>query len=162
MEKVIIELFSIVGLAIKTTNAEGQGAKDIALLWQKFMAEKILEKIPNKADNTIYSIYTDYEGDYTKPYITLLGCKVKNLDEVPEGMVGRLFQGGNYIKTTARGDLSKGLIINEWSRIWNMDIDRAYTADFEVFGDKAQNPVDAEIDFLIAVKSFGEMKTGNG
>jgi hypothetical protein len=31
-----------------------------------------------------------------------------------------------------------------------MDLNRAFTADFEVFGEKAQNPNDAEIDFLIA------------
>jgi len=30
-----------------------------------------------------------------------------------------------------------------------MDLDRAYTADFEIFGIKAQNPMDAEVDFMI-------------
>jgi predicted transcriptional regulator YdeE len=34
-----------------------------------------------------------------------------------------------------------------------MDLDREYSADFEVFGEKAQNPQHAEIDILIAVKS---------
>ena len=33
-----------------------------------------------------------------------------------------------------------------------MDLERVFTADFEVFGEKAQNPIDAEINFLIAVK----------
>jgi len=154
MEKMMIEPFSIIGLAIKTTNADGQGGKDIASLWQKFMQENILEKIPNKIDDTIYSLYTDYEGDFTKPYVTLLGCKVRNLDEVPEGMTGKSFGSGRYVKLSAKGNLAHGLIINEWAKIWNMDLDRAYTADFEVFGEKAQNPMDAEIDFFIAVKSF--------
>lgn len=33
-----------------------------------------------------------------------------------------------------------------------MDLERMFTADFEVFGEKVQNPGNAEIDFLIAVK----------
>lgn len=37
-------------------------------------------------------------------------------------------------------------------KIWEMNLDRLYTADFEVFGEKAQNPANAEIDFLISVK----------
>lgn len=154
MEKVMVEPFYIIGLGVKTTNADGKGAQDIASLWQKFMYENILEKIPNKVDPTIYCVYTDYEGDYTQPYLTLLGCKVKSLDEVPEGLTAKSFDGGSYLKMTAKGDMSQGLVINQWTKIWNMDLDRAYTADFEVFGQKAQNPADAEIDFFIAVNSF--------
>jgi hypothetical protein len=33
-----------------------------------------------------------------------------------------------------------------------MDLSRTYIADFEVFGEKAQNPSDAEIDFYVGVK----------
>lgn len=156
MEKVTVQPFYIIGLSVKTTNADGKGAQDIASLWQKFMYENILEKIPNKVDPTIYSIYTDYEGDYTQPYLTLLGCKVENLDQVPEGLTAKSFDGGSYLKMTAKGDLSQGLVVNQWTKIWNTDLDRAYTADFEVFGQKAQNPADAEIDFFIAVNSFND------
>ena len=152
MQKVKIEPFNLVGLAIRTTNENGQAAQEIADLWGRFMGENILEKIPNKVDNTIYSLYTEYDSDHTKPYTTILGCKVENLDNVPEGMKGKSFTGGDYIKMTAKGDLMQGLVANQWYKIWEMDIDRAYSADFEVFGEKAQNPSDAEVDFLIAVK----------
>ncbi|MNE66937.1 Bacterial transcription activator, effector binding domain [compost metagenome] len=117
------------------------------------MNEKVLETIPNKVDNSVYSIYTEYESDHTKPYTTILGCKVENLDEIPDGMIGKSIEGGNYLKMSAKGDLMKGLIINKWIEIWGMELDRVFTADFEVFGEKAQNPSDAEIDFLIAVKN---------
>lgn len=66
------------------------------------------------------------------------------------GMISKSFDGGNYVKLSAKGDLMKGLIVNKWTEIWSMDLDRAFTADFEVFGEKTQNPNDAEIDFLIA------------
>ncbi|ELR68114.1 bacterial regulatory protein, DeoR family [Fulvivirga imtechensis AK7] len=67
-------------------------------------------------------------------------------------MVGRSFNGGNYVQLTARGDLMKNIIVDQWKEIWAMDLERAYTADFESFGEKSQNPADAEIDFFIAVK----------
>lgn len=98
------------------------------------------------------NIYTDYQSDHTQSYTTLLGCKVEALHMIPEGMVGRSFDGGNYVSVSAKGDLMKGLIVKQWSEIWKMDLDRLYTADFEVFGEKAQNPSQAEIEFLIAVK----------
>jgi predicted transcriptional regulator YdeE len=152
MNKVKIAPFKIIGISVRTTNENGQAAKEIANLWDKFMNEKVLEAIPGKIDNTVYSIYTDYEGDHTKPYTAILGCKVNDLNSIPDGMIGKSFDGGNYVKLSAKGDLMKGLIVNKWSDIWKMDLDRVFTSDFEVFGAKAQNPADAEVDFLIAVK----------
>lgn len=140
------------GIGVRTTNENGQSAKDIGALWNKFMSEGILDKIPNKIDNTIYSIYTEYEGDYTQPYTTILGCKVESTDIIPDGMLIKTIQAGNYEKFTAKGDLTKGAVYEKWTKIWNTDLDRLYTADFEVYGEKAQNPVDAEVDILIAIK----------
>jgi predicted transcriptional regulator YdeE len=151
MQKVKIEPFKLIGISIRTTNEHGQAAKEIGALWGKFMSENILEKIPNKIDNTIYSLYTEYESDYTQPYTAILGCKVANLDQIPDGMIGKSFEGGNYMKIAAKGDLMSGLIMKKWAEIWEMKLDRKFTADFEVFGEKAQNPSSAEIDFLIAV-----------
>ncbi|MBK6265089.1 effector binding domain-containing protein [Marivirga sp. S37H4] len=152
MENVKIEPFQVIGIAVRTTNENEQAAKDIAQLWDRFMSENILDAIPNKIDNTVYSLYTDYEGDHTQPYTAMLACRVSQLDIIPDGMVGKSFSGGNYVKITAKGDLTKGLIVNEWSKIFELNLERVYTADFEAFGEKARNPKDAEIDFFIAVK----------
>ena len=152
MNRVKIEPFKVIGISVRTTNENNQAAKDIVDLWSKFMNDKVLEAIPNKIDNTVYSIYTDYESDHTKPYTAILGCKVENLNIIPDGMVGKSFDGGNYVELSAKGDLMNGLIVNKWREIWEMDLERGFTADFEVFGQKAQNPTDVEIDFLIAVK----------
>lgn len=152
MQTVKIEPFQIIGISVRTTNENGQAAQDIGQLWNKFMSENVQGKIPNKVDGIVYSLYTDYEGDHTQPYTTILGCKVNSLDKIPEEMVGRSFDGGNYAKTTAKGDLAKGLIINHWSKIWETELARRYTADFEVYGAKAMNPSDAEVDFLVAVE----------
>ncbi|MET3035755.1 GyrI-like domain-containing protein [Chryseobacterium sp. NRRL B-14859] len=152
MNNVKADGFKVIGIAVRTTNENNRAATDIGALWERFMKEDILNAIPGKVDNTIFSIYTDYEKDHTKPYTTVLGCKVENLDHIPDGMVGYSFDGGNYIKFTTKGDLSKGLVINEWLKIWEMDLGRIFTADFEVYGEKAQNLSDAEVDILIAVK----------
>lgn len=151
MQKVKIEPFNLIGISIRTTNESGQSAKDIADLWNKFMSENISDKIPNKIDNTVYSLYTDYEGDHTKPYTTILGCKVDKVSQVPEGLITKSFEGGDYMKTSTKGELMKGIVANKWYEIWAMDLDRKYTADFEVYGEKALNPNDAEVEIFIAV-----------
>ncbi len=152
MNKTNIETFTVIGIAVRTTNENGQSTKDIGALWNKFMSEGILSQIPNKIDNTIYSIYTEYQGDHTQPYTTILGCRVESTDIIPNGMVAKTIQGGNYAKFVAKGDLTKGSVYKEWSKIWNADLDRLYTADFEVYGEKAQNPTDAEVEILVAIK----------
>lgn len=152
MQTVKIEPFKIIGISIRTTNENGQASKEIAELWGKFMSDNILTKIPNKVDNEIYSLYTDYESDHTKPYTVILGCKVENLDNIPNSMVGKSLDGGTYVKTTVKGDLMQGLVVNQWSKIFEMELDRTYDADFEIFGEKAQNPSDAEVDFYVGIK----------
>lgn len=152
MNKVKIEPFKIIGISVRTTNENNEAAKHIPALWNKFMSEQLLDLISNKVDNSIYCLYTDYEKDHTKPYTTLLGCKVENLDNIPNGMAGQSFDGGNYVNLPAKGDLMNGAVFNKWLEIWGMDLDRAFTSDFEIYGQKAQNPSDAEVDILIALK----------
>ncbi|MDN3654530.1 GyrI-like domain-containing protein [Ferruginibacter paludis] len=152
MNNEIIKQFNIIGIAIRTTNDNGQSSLDIPSLWNKFMGEGMVALIPDKINNTIYCVYTDYEKDHTKPYTTILGCSVSTLNNVPEGMVGKTIEEGAYIKYTAKGNILQGMVFNEWVKIWNSDIDRKYTADFEVYGEKAKNPEDAEVDIFIAVK----------
>lgn len=152
MQTVIIEPFKIIGISIQTTNENNQASKDIAALWGRFMEENLLTKIPNKASSDIYSLYTSYEGDHTQPYTTILGCRVENLDEIPVGMIGKSIVGGKYFKTSTKGDLMQGLIVKQWEKIFGMDLDRTYVADFEIYGKKAQNPSAAEVDVFVGIK----------
>ncbi len=152
MEKVIIDEIKVIGISVRTTNENSKVAEDIPQLWNRFMSENIAAKIPNKAGDEIYSIYTDYEGDYMKPYTTILACQVSSFDDVPEGMVAKTIGGGNYKKYVAKGSLKENIVYNTWLKIWEDKIDRAYTSDFEVYGAKAQNPEDAEIDIFVSLK----------
>src|SRR5215217_285069 len=118
MQTTTVQPFMIIGLAIRTTNANGQSATDIPQLWQQFLSQEIAAQIPGKADQSVYSIYTDYEGDHTLPYTTVLGCKVTSLDHIPEGMVGRSFNGGDYTLVTAKGKIEEGIVFKAWLDIW--------------------------------------------
>lgn len=146
------DAFHIIGIAIRTTNENGQAANDIPLLWAKFMNEGVMEKIPNKTNNTIYCVYTDYEKDHTKPYTTILGCRVAHLDEIPNGMTGIKIEAGNYMCYPVKGNLLQGAVFEAWLNIWSTSIERTYTTDFEVYSEKSQNPENGEMDILIAVK----------
>jgi predicted transcriptional regulator YdeE len=147
-----IQPFSIIGIAVRTTNENGQAGMDIPALWNKFIMEDIAAQIPGKTGTAAYCIYTDYEKDHTKPYTTILGCQVENLHHIPAGMVGRFFSDGNYTSFTAKGNLAEGIVFAAWEKIWSSDLDRAFTADFEVYGEKAQNPANAEVDIFVAIK----------
>jgi predicted transcriptional regulator YdeE len=51
-----------------------------------------------------------YEGDYTKPYSWILGCEVSSLDEIPEGLVGKVIPESKYAVFTTQGEFPQGLI----------------------------------------------------
>ncbi|MFT3704419.1 MAG: effector binding domain-containing protein [Agriterribacter sp.] len=148
----IVAPFSIIGIAIRTTNENEQSSIDIPALWNRFLSENIMEQISNKIDHTVYCIYTDYEKDHTKPYTTLLGCKVSSLHEIPKGLTGKLVEGGRYEIFTTHGSLADGIVYNEWLKIWDAGIERIYTSDFEVYDERAQDPTNATVDIFIAVK----------
>lgn len=152
MQNKSITAFYVIGIEVRTTNENAQAAQDIGALWQRFMGEQLVSQIPNKTDAAILSIYTDYESDHTKPYTAVLGCRVANLDEVPEGMIGRSFAGGDYDHRVAKGNLNEGVVYQAWVDIWGTELDRSYTADFEVYGEKAQNPEAAEVEIFVALK----------
>lgn len=146
-----IEKFNLIGIAVRTTNENGRSEQDIPALWGTFMAEGVLQKIPNKVDDTIYCMYTDYEKDYTKPYTTIIGCRVTSLENIPEGMIGKTIETGNYVKYVAKGNIMQGAVQDTWKDIWNSDIQRVYIADFDVYGVKAQDLENAEVDIFVSV-----------
>jgi len=152
METVHLEAFNIIGIAVRTTNEGTKAAQDIGALWQKFISENSMEEIPNKVGTDIYSVYTDYEGDYTQPYTTLLGCKVTTLENIPSGMVGRSFDKSSYAKFKTNGNLADNIVYKAWVDIWNEPLNRKYIGDFEVYGEKAQDPSKAEVEIFVGIE----------
>ncbi len=151
MQKETIAPFQIIGISVRTSNQDNQAATDIPALWNQFISDNIMGKIPNKVDSEVYSIYTNYEGDHTQPYDTILGCKVSSLDDIPKGMIGQAFEGGKVAKFTSKGNLEDNIIYKKWLDIWEMDLDRTFTADFEVYGQKSLDRANAEVAIFIAI-----------
>ena len=78
MENTIqISPFYIIGVTKRTTNENDQGAQGIPELWNHFLSNQIIDKIPNKVDLAVYSMYTDYEK--TTPNLTQHLLAVKYL-----------------------------------------------------------------------------------
>lgn len=152
-----LESFSIIGITVRTDNSDIQKlTHDMQSLWGKFIAENIVQQIPDKVDDAIYCVYTDYAGDHTHPYTALLGCKVAAMAlqsaSLPTGLVAKQFAGGKYNKYLVKGNLLEGAVFAKWQEIWAQDIPRAYTADFEVYGANSQNLEAAEVEIFIAIR----------
>lgn len=137
-----------IGLELRTNNEECSLAMPAHK--ERFFKENTLSKIPNKINGNILALYTDYEGDYTKPYSWILGCEVSSLDQVPEGLVGKIIPESRYAVFTTQGEFPQGLIA-VWQEVWKLDLARSYTSDFEVYRsdfDPQRNP---EVKVYIAL-----------
>jgi len=148
-----LDAFKIIGISVRTTNENGQSTIDLGKLWNRFYADGFLWTIPDRINDDIYSIYTDYQSDYTGLYTSIIGCKVNSLDNIPSGLTGKQIQGGKFLKYVGKGKMPDA-VIAKWKEIWKKDkeLNRKYTADFEVYGLKSQNPDNAEIDIYIATE----------
>ncbi len=147
-----IESFHVIGISVRTSNVDNKAAEDIGATWQKFMGEQIGTKIPNKQSGDIYAVYTHYDGDHMQPYTMILGHRVDTLENIPEGMSGISIKWGNYHPVVATGDLTNGVVVKAWQDIWQANLPRLFTSDFEVYGTKSMNPENAEVDIFIAVE----------
>lgn len=154
MKNQTIQKFYIIGISTKTKNENGQSAKDIEALWGRFWGEEIQNQIPNKVSNDIYAVYTDYETDFTGPYTTVVGLPVSSLENIPKGFVGITIETAVYQKFTSKGKMP-GAVFNTWLEIWGnkeLNLRRAYKADFTVHGQKYYDGDNAEVETYISVK----------
>ena len=144
---------TLIGIALpdKTTNENQQSVTDISAFWQTFMKENIASKIPGRVGEDIYAVYYDYVSDHTKPYNYFIGVPVGNDTTVPAGMIKLDIPSGNYQHFLSKGKMPD-CMIDTWAQIWNSDVIRSYTADYEVYGPRSADPENAEVDIFIAVE----------
>ncbi len=141
----------IIGIAVRADNSAA-GAQKIAALWQKFYQEKILDKITSeKVSDEIFAIYTDCESDHTKSYKFILGVKVFDFEDVPEGMITHIIPEQKYAVTTAFGKMPQA-VAKEWKKIWASDLERKYSSDFEIYNEESNQGDESEVEIYIAVK----------
>jgi predicted transcriptional regulator YdeE len=139
-----------IGLELRTNNEECSST--MPTHQEKFFRENTLEKIPNKINGHILAVYTDYEGDYTKPYSWILGCEVSSLDKIPAGLVGKVIPESKYAVFTTRGEFPQGLIA-VWQAVWKLNLHRAYTNDFELYRSDFNPQTNPEVKVYIGIDS---------
>src|SRR5271157_4563690 len=65
-----LDTFEVMGIEVRTNNAKEAGADGlIPKLWQRVTQERALDRVPDRIEQNIYAVYTDYasdaNGDYT-------------------------------------------------------------------------------------------------
>lgn len=152
MNNQTIQTFHVIGISLRTINKNGQAAKDIETLWGRFWGEEIQKQIPNKVNDNIYAVYTDYETDFTGLYTVIIGLPVSSLENIPEGFVGITIEKATYQKFISKGKMPEA-VFNTWLEIWeDKSLNRAYKADFTIHGEKYYVGDNAEVETFISVK----------
>lgn len=139
----------VVGKSIRTTNKNGQSMQDIGLIWKKFINESIYESIKNKVDGKGIGLYTEYDGDATEPYTFMCCCEVAETDD-SDGLDIRIINEGKYAKFTVKGNMVKA-VGEAWCKIWDMDLDRKYDIDFELYHNDSEDINNQTIDIFISL-----------
>lgn len=135
-----VNAFHVVGVSVVTDNA--RGTQDINALWERFFKESVGQFVPNKVDDVIYAVYSDYEGDHEAPYRLTVGYRVNSAVPAANDH-GPLKAGpdlhhvqchsGEYAVMSAAGEQPQALI-ETWKAIWSSDLERSYQSDFEIYG----------------------------
>lgn len=140
-----------IGIPLSTSYEEARFQNDVPPFWDKFYRENLAEKIPNKVNDDLLAVYTDYEGDYSKPFTYLLGCEVTSLERIPEEMKGLEIEASSYMVLATKAGFPLSMM-NIWQTIWNSNLKRAYTTDFEVYKPMFKLQGNPEIKIFIALK----------
>ena len=145
-----VEGFKVVGISVRVDMHTA--GELIGGMWRRWFMEGLEAKIPNKVSNDKYNIYTNYEGDHTKPYTCFLGCRVRSIDDVPDRMQALEIKGGKYAVFDVSGKIPDA-VLETWMKIYKMDeLERSFAADFDVYGEEAANPEDAKLRTFVSIK----------
>jgi len=151
------DAFTVVGIAVRTTNANEATDSRIGKAWARLMQENLLATIPNRADHRTVAVYTDYASDKDGEYTYVLGARVTKVEQVPAGMTVKQVAAGRYaVFTSERGPVQQ-VVVATWRRIWGTPKDapggdRAYKTDFELYDQRAQDPAAAVVEIHIGIR----------
>ncbi len=151
------EQFTVVGISARTSNRAEMAGGIIGKQWQRFMSEGLLQQIPNRVDENMISLYTDYESDVNGEYTFVIGAKVRTIDQLPTGMHPFDVPAGRYAKFTSDQGTVSNVVIGTWRHIWSATPEqlggaRAYKADYEVYDERAKDPNEAIVDVFVGIK----------
>ena len=127
-----IDSFDVVGISIVTDNQKA--TQDINALWEKFFKDSVGQFVPDKANDNIYAVYSDYQGNHEAPYRLTIGYRVKgSKTQIPGSMYRISVPDQRYAVMSAAGKQPDALI-ETWTAIWSGDLPRSFKTDFELYG----------------------------
>ncbi|KHD36609.1 transcriptional regulator [Clostridium acetobutylicum] len=146
MEYEIVKLEEkiVVGVSAITSNDDPNMGKIIGGLWGKLYQGGINETIKNKVNEYAIGLYSNYEDN---KYLVTVGNEVYKAEN--EGLTIKKIPAGKYAKFSIEGHMEKA-VAEAWSKIWQMDLDRSYEADFEEYLNSDFN--NAKFDIYISLK----------
>ena len=151
MDKINMGKINIIG--INTTADNFENLMKVHELWDDFFRNNIYEKITSKVDNKIYAVYTDFESNEKGKYNFILGCMVKDISFIPDGMILKEIKPSNYSVFKEKGNV-KLKLPEMWQRIWNTKLNRKFIADFEIYNMENIMFDKADIEILIGIEWF--------
>jgi len=148
--------FTVAGYKIRTSNKEAFEQGTIWGAWEHFFTKGIFDKVDNKMDDRIYAVYSNFEEGFeedtmNKEYDLIIGCKTSDTTGLLKWLSAVDIPEQNYAKHIAIGELPWS-VVTTWEEIWNSDIKKNNTVDFEVYGYNSQKWKDSEVDIYIWVK----------
>ncbi len=141
---VLLEEKVIVGLSAMTGNTDPDMGTIIGGLWNDFYQGGVNSIIKNKTNKYAIGLYSDYTSDQ---YCVTVGNEVSRAENPDLTM--KIIPAGKYAKFSVRGHMEKA-VAKSWGEIWQMDLDRRFTGDFEEYRNDDIN--DCNIDIYIAIK----------
>jgi predicted transcriptional regulator YdeE len=145
MEYKVVQLEEkvIVGISAFTGNSDPEMGKTIGGLWVKLYQGGVNSIIKNKRNDYAIGLYSDYTSDQ---YCVTVGNEVFNAEN-PDLTV-KIIPAGKYAKFSVHGHMEKA-VAKAWGEIWQMNLDRSYTGDFEEYRNNEFEACD--IDIYIAL-----------
>jgi len=135
---------TVVGVTATTSNSDPNMSEIIGGLWTKLYQEGVYEAIKNKVNQHAIGLYSDYQGE---SYQVTAGNEVSSADNAE--LSTKTIPAGKYAKFSVHGHMQKA-VAEAWGEIWNTDLDRSFTGDFEEYLNADME--NADIDIYIALK----------
>lgn len=147
----------VIGYEMITTYEEDRNFNLIPKFWERFMHENLTGKIPNKVNpNARLGISKEINAG-TGSLSYLICTEVNSLDNIPEGMVGKVIPSNKYAVFTAKGQPIPEKIAETWAGAFNSwlaesGFELAEGEFFELFDERCNNTDSSEVDVYIPIK----------
>ncbi len=127
---------TIAGLSIRTSNS--RAFEDIPAHWGRFFSEQMLAQIPDKINDEVYAVYTEFDRIPKDPtdiaslgYTFVIGVAVSSTLRLSAPMVSTVIPAAKravFPVQPAQPDQVGG----QWQKIWQMqELPRTFAPDYE-------------------------------